>query len=277
MSLARWRDWASGWLPATALPDRPDLGARYPWRQVVLHDTRRAEAAAHRVLKRAACLGLDWRVGLSGGKDSTAMALLCREHGFHARGMSVKDDLDYPGERDYLAALCTHAALELDIIGPPISLVAWLRDSSACLVEDLHSRTADLSRRWFYDVLDGYQQEQGYDGVLLGLRGQESPGRQANATYRGSIYRRKDGLTVAQPLASWSALDVHAYLWRRQVPVLPVYLCIDPGAEPFALRKSWWVCGGGPARYGHYAWLRRWWPDLWRVAATIDPEVAAIS
>lgn len=81
---------------------------------------------------------------------------------------------------------------------------------------------------------------------------------------------------MAQPLANWSALDVHAFLAAREVPLLPVYLCVDPGADALALRKSWWVVGGGPARYGHYAWLRRWWPALWDRAVEIDPEVAAL-
>ena len=82
---------------------------------------------------------------------------------------------------------------------------------------------------------------------------------------------------IGQPLANWSALDVHAFLARREVPLLPVYHCIDPGADAMALRKSWWIVAGGPARYGHYAWLRRWWPALWEIAVSIDPEVSRLS
>ena len=82
---------------------------------------------------------------------------------------------------------------------------------------------------------------------------------------------------MGQPLANWTALDVHAFLLEREVPLLPVYLCIDPGADPFALRKSWWIAGGGPARHGHYVWLRRWWPRLWALAVEIDPLVEGVS
>jgi hypothetical protein len=43
------------------------------------------------------------------------------------------------------------------------------------------------------------------------------------------------------------------------------------------VRHSWWVAGGGPAAHGHYAWLRRWWPELWELATEIDPSVGWIS
>lgn len=164
------------------------------------------------------------------------------------------------------------------LLAPPVSLLAYLRATRPSLIEDLHSRTADLSARWFYGLLDEHRAQEGYGGVLLGLRAQESHGRRMNRATRGHVYQRSDGLHVGQPLADWSALDVHAYLWREQVPLLPVYLCVDPGVDALALRKSWWVCGGGPARMGgHYTWLRRWWPQCWRLAVEIDPEVATIS
>ena len=281
MSLSRWRA-LSAHLPANAIPTRPDFGTRYPWRDVALHArsrelVRRVDGARRHL---DAALSRDvpggWRLGLSGGKDSSALAALCA--GLQIPAMSVKDDLDYPGEREALAALTSHTGHALTILTPPVSLLAYLQTTRPSLVEDLHGRTADLSARWFYGLLDQHQATEGYGGVLLGLRAQESRGRALNRATRGPVYQRADGLHVAQPLAEWSALDVHAYLWREGIPVLPVYLCVDPGADALALRKSWWVCGGGPARNGsHYGWLRRWWPDLWRLAVEIDPEVAHLS
>lgn len=278
MTLHHVREWCP-----TGIPEHPDFGTRYPWRALRLHsltrDFRARLDGARRALDRARILDLDWRVGLSGGKDSTALAILLSEHGWRVRGMSVKDDLDYPGERDYIAALLARAVLDADILTPQVSLLAWLRQHRVSLVDDLHSRAAELSREHFYGLLDRHRAQHGYAGVLLGLRSQESRGRRMNRATHGLVYtRRFDGLTIAQPLADWTPEDVHAFLLSRDVPLLPVYLCIDPEQDPMSLRKSWWVCGGGVARRGgHYTWLRRWWPQLYQLAADIDPEVRRIS
>jgi 3'-phosphoadenosine 5'-phosphosulfate sulfotransferase (PAPS reductase)/FAD synthetase len=114
-------------------------------------------------------------------------------------------------------------------------------------------------------------------GVVLGLRQEESAGRRMNVATRGLLYMRASGLWVSQPIARWSTLDVHAFCAAADVPLLPVYLCVDPGADWRRLRKSWWVCGGGPARHGHYGWLRRWWPEQWRRAVEIDAQVTRVS
>lgn len=281
MSLTRWRA-QSTFLPDGSIPNRPDLGLRYPWREVALH--ARSRELVRRVdrsraeIDRALSLDLPggWRMGLSGGKDSTALAFLAPSG---IRGMSVKDDLDYPGERAYLSALSSRTGIPIDVLTPEVSLLDYLRTSRTSLLEDLHGRSAELSATWFYGLLDAYQRREGYGGVMLGLRQAESRGRRLNRAKRGLLYRRaSDGLHVAQPLADWSTLDVHAFLWRCDWPVLPVYLCVDPGMDWARLRKSWWVCGGGPAQLdSHYAWLRRWWPDFWRMAVEIDAGVAQVS
>lgn len=273
--LATWRSrlW---FLPCDGVPVHAMLGERYPWRAVALH----ALSSAHRATIASARRTLDelpalnWRLGVSGGKDSTALALLCQEHGLQVRAMSVKDDLDYPGEVEYVRALCP----DIDVIIPLVSLRGFLRSEQVSLVGPLHSRASALSAQWFYGLLEKHRAEQGYDGVLLGLRQEESHGRRMNRAKRGRVYRREfDGLTVASPIADWSTLDVHAYVWARGWALLPVYLCIDPGIEWDRIRKSWWVAGGPAARRGHYVWLRRWWPALWAQAVEIDPHVAELS
>lgn len=280
MSLDAWRRWTAEWLPPEAIPAHPDLGLRYPWRQVATHrltrSYRRAVDRARRNIDEALALDVDWRVGLSCGKDSTALALLLEGSGVKA--MSVKDDLDYPGEQDYLRALVGRASLEVDVLTPRERLRDFLRRERVSLVNDLHSRAAELSAQHFYGLLDEYRAAEGYNGVFLGLRAEESRGRRWNAG-RGAVYQRKyDGLWVAQPLRHWSTLDVHAFALEQEAPLLPLYLCVEPDSDPLMLRKSWWVAGGYAATvFGHYSHLRRWWPMLWEIAVEIDPEVATIS
>jgi 3'-phosphoadenosine 5'-phosphosulfate sulfotransferase (PAPS reductase)/FAD synthetase len=268
--------------PAAAIPTRAELGTEYPWQAVAARSRtvahgRAVEAALEAVAttQAAMCAG-GWRFGFSGGKDSTALGGLLHRAGWTLPAMSVKDDLDYPGERPFVEALCRRWRVPLDVLTPAGSLFESLRGTS--LVEgDLHSRSAALSRTWFYEPLDAYHEREGYGGVVLGLRQEESAGRRMNVATRGLLYMRASGLWVSQPIARWSTLDVHAFCAAADVPLLPVYLCVDPGADWRRLRKSWWVCGGGPARHGHYGWLRRWWPEQWRRAVEIDAQVTRVS
>lgn len=282
MTREGWLAAVTAWCGSGALPARCDVGTLYPWRAVALHATtvgfkrRVREAAA--VLADARAMDIDWRASISGGKDSTALAVLLAESGWRVSAVSVKDDLDYPSERAYVEALCDRLGLSVDILVPP-SLRAFLAASAVSLTTPQHGRQDALSDLHFYGLLNGHRAQHGYRGVLMGLRAAESRGRAVNAAVRGAIYTRGyDGLTVGQPLRRWTALDVHAYLHTRCVPLLPCYLCVDSDADPFAIRKSWWVVGGLPATIGsHYAWLRRWWPDLYQLAAEIDPTVRALS
>lgn len=280
-SLDDWRRAIGPLVPPEAIPTRPELGRLYPWRAVTLHALSREHArrvdGARRLLAQAQETGASWRLGWSAGKDSTALAALAAEAGWHVQAVSVKDDLDYPGETEYVQGLALRLGLEVAILQPTVSLLEYLRQMGASLTEDLHSRRADLSREHFYGLLDSYRAQEGYDGVLLGLRAGESSHRRRNRCFNGPLYRRRDGLAVCTPLADWTSLDVHAYLAARDVPILPVYLCIDDAREALEVRKSWYVAGGWAAQYGHYAWLRRWWPELYARAAGVHWGVEAVS
>lgn len=260
---------------------RPEVGELYPWGVVAAHASSVAFAhaidGARRVIDAADVMGAEWRIACSGGKDSTALALLLAEEGWRPGIVSVKDDLDYPGEDAYVRHLAWWTGNHAAVLSPDVSLRAWLRECGASLIEDLHGRAAELSAKHFHGVLDAHRAAEGYNGVFLGLRAAESATRTAARAANGTAYRRADGLHVASPLADWSALDVHAMLQSRGAPILPVYACVEPGADPMAIRKSWWVAGGGMASHGHYGWLRRWWPALYEQARAIDPNVERVA
>lgn len=209
----------------------------------------------------------------SGGKDSTAMVhLVCAESGLSVVAVSEKDDLDYPGEDDYIERLASKWGLDLRIVRPPGSLIEWLENHSTELEagEDVHGRSAALSKENFYDVIEAATEP--FDGIFLGLRKGESHGRLMNRVTHGHTYRRRDGKLVCQPLADWSGLDVMAYMAARDIEPLPVYRCVgfDPThtAEPWRVRKSWWLPGAG-ARYGATAWLKHYYPSLYRKLETV--------
>ena len=282
-SPADWRaSWDSLGLPATAVPTAPTFGALYPWPTIL----QRAMSPAHRRkveiakdrLRETMALHPDARLGWSAGKDSTALAAMCHEVGLTVPAFGEKDDLDYPAEVEYLHALGARFGLPVEVLTPDVSLLQFLKDAHVSLVSDLHGQTAALSSEHFYGLLRKHRKKAGYNAVILGLRSNESKHRAVNRASHGWIYERKsDGLTVSSPIADWEDIDVHAYLASRDVPLMPLYLCVDPGADALRLRKSWFVAGGGAARYGHYVWLRRWWPDLWEKIADLDPEMRRLS
>ena len=281
-----WRArWDALGLPPDALPACPELGLRYPWQQIALRalsdlHRRKVAAARERIREASRLEGGVWRLGWSAGKDSTACAALIAECGLQSifPAFGEKDDIDYPGEVEYLHTVA--AALEMppvEVLRPKVMLLDWLSAHGVNLTEDLHSQAAGLSSEHFYGLLREHRKQSGHNAVVLGLRSNESKHRAKNRATHGWMYKRADGLTVCAPLADWEDIDVHAYLMARDIPVLPVYLCVDPGMDALRIRKSWWLAGGGVARHGHYQWLRRWWPDLWETAAAIDTRIRLLS
>jgi 3'-phosphoadenosine 5'-phosphosulfate sulfotransferase (PAPS reductase)/FAD synthetase len=283
-STAGWRaQWDALHLPAEAVPTAPDFGRYYPWaailQRVMSPVHRRKVAIARERMAEAMAAHPDARLGWSAGKDSTALAAMIGEMGLSVPAFGEKDDLDYPAELEYLHALGARFRLPVEILTPEISLLQFLKDQRVSLVNDLHGQTASLSRDHFYGLLRRHRKQAGYNAVILGLRSDESRARKMNRRSHGWIYTRaSDGLTIIAPLADWEDIDVHAYLTSRDVPLMPLYLCIDPGMDALKIRKSWFVAGGFAASIGgHYVWLRRWWPDLWERIADIDPEMRRLS
>lgn len=227
---------------------------------------RRRLDTARRVVADAAILGLPSAVMWSAGKDSTALThLVCVDAGMRVTVYSEKDDLDYPGEEEYLTRLAAEWGVDLRIIRPAVSPAGWMAEHGRELQgsDDLHSRAAGLSKECFYGVVESATADAGL--IYLGLRAKESHGRAMNTYQRGPLYQKRDGKWVCQPLAYWQGIDVYAYMMTHGIPFLPVYRCIAfmHNEEPWRVRKSWWVPGAS-GRHGGVAWLRHYYPSLFR-------------
>jgi len=146
-------------------------------------------------------------IAWSGGKDSTALVhLVCVEAGLPVRAMSIKDDLDFPGEEEYVLDLSAEWGVACDIVRPPFSLQDWLKQHGAELDpgEDMHGRDVAFAKKAFYLVVEAYRLSHASPGVYLGLRKEESRARMMNRIQRGPIYTKKTGETVCQPLCDWT-------------------------------------------------------------------------
>jgi len=230
---------------------------------------RRTVDAARRLTELALANSSRPSLSWSGGKDSTDLAhlvgVLCGAGSVKVH--SEKDDLDYPGEEDYVRGLASAWGLDLTILRPPVSPSEWIARRAAHMSggEDIHSRSAGLSKMCFYPVMEAATRE--HDLVFLGLRAEESGIRRNLRAARGRLYSLKSGQRRCIPISDWRGIDVYAYAEVHGFEFLPVYRCIgfldELRLRPWLVRKSWWLPGVHAARQGQAAWLRRYYPSLW--------------
>ena len=238
---------------------------------------------AKRVAAEALEKGVAPSVSYSGGKDSTALThLVCVELGAAPRVVvhSEKDDLDYPGEEAYVREHATAWGLRLNILRPPTSPVEWIAKRAARMSgdDDVHGRTAGLSKACFYGVMEAADRE--HDVSFLGLRMEESGVRKILLASRGLLYQLKSGLWRCNPLGHWRGIDVYAYLDQHGIEPLSVYRCVgwlpEHRQNPALIRKSWWL-PGIHARHGQTAWLRHYYPSLYERYRSWFPDAASFT
>lgn len=218
-----------------------------------------------------------WSCMVSGGKDSTVLAHLVASADPTVPWVSEKDDMDYPGERDYVDQLAARCSSPLTIVSPAFSV--WERFAAIAPTlgawEDIHGRATQFSQAAFYDVVEAATAGR---SILLGLRAEESRGRAMNRYSRGLTYAKRSGQVVCQPIADWTALDVYAYAALHDLPLLPIYHCVAlmHRDEPGRIRKSWWV-GGSANATGHVRWLAHYWPSLYTKLIRVMPHARALT
>jgi 3'-phosphoadenosine 5'-phosphosulfate sulfotransferase (PAPS reductase)/FAD synthetase len=261
---------------------REDVRAWAAWMQAAVMRRRtlryrNAVDEARRIVGEALARGQKPSASVSGGKDSSALAILLGELGAPVEVLSEKDDLDYPGEESYVRALCASAKLPLRILRPPVepSVLLAARAGRMSGGEDQHGRGSAMARTCFYDVMEGAEREGGYDLGFWGLRAGESGPRQKLLHARGPLYQLQAGPWRCHPLAWWEGIDVYAFLEARGVEMLPVYRCCgwlpEHRRDPSRIRKSWWIPGVHAAK-GQAAWLRHYWPSLWERWKALFPD-----
>ncbi len=235
-----------------------------------------AKRIAARELERASAPCVAW----SAGKDSTALAHLVAVElaTTHVTLVREKDDLDYAGAEEYVTALAASWGAPLTIVRPDVSPAEWVaaRARNMSLGDDIHSRSAGLSKACFYGVME--RANQNHDLVMMGLRAEESGLRSQLIRRKGASYALKSGERRAHPIGALTGLDVLTYLHAVGVEPLHVYRCVAflHATEPWMIRKSWWLPGIS-ARHGQVAWLRRYYPSLYERAKRLFGNAASFT
>lgn len=117
-----------------------------------------------------------------------------------------------------------------------------------------------------------FVKENNIDGYFQGLRADESKARRMMAASHGATFeRKKDGLTVCNPLLRWTGRDIWAYIVANDVPYHPEY-----DNEKFnnreQIRLSNWS-GLYMSRRGRMVDLKNNHPDLYQKLVGEFPEV----
>jgi len=248
------------------------------WREIFglhanLHSFKAKVSQAKQEIEKFLSMGLNVYGSISGGKDSTAMMHLINSINPSVPFMSEKDDMDFPGEMEYIELLATKYDLDIDIISPSVSL--WEEIKVVDFTEDIHSRGTSFSDRNFYGLISKYKKAKGFNGVFLGLRSQESKGRKENFKKNGYTYFNKtDNGYVCQPLANFTARDVFAYLVSNGIPIFEVYFKTMFVGGPEDIRKSW-VLPSARSSKGQALWLKYYYPDIFAKLCEINPLMRA--
>lgn len=237
-----------------------------------------AKWAVEKALRLAMEAGLPERTcfSASAGKDSSVgWHLVAVEMGIPCEAVSEKDDLDFPGEESYLRALEAAWGVPVRIVHPPVSPSAFIEDQarrgSLQPGDDIHARSAGLSKACFYKVIEEATRD--YSVHMLGLRAEESGQRAILTQVKGRVYELRGARVKGSdaprqfrcnPIAGWTGLDVYGYAASRGFDLLHVYRCVGlmHADDPSRVRKSWWLPGASSSR-GQVAWLHRYYPSLY--------------
>lgn len=223
-----------------------------------LASTRRRIDGAREALRAATEAGR-LVVASSWGKDSTVLLDLATEVLGPVDVLYLESGYEMPGTEEQIAYWSGRGCRVQRVPGRGLAeTIAWLHDVGLGWErEDQSAASRSKATR-----AETWCAEHGFDVSILGLRAEESIHRRIRSAHYGLVYRRRDGHTVATPLAWWTAADVWSWIACRDLPYLPLYDAETHGLSRYTLRNTGWLTTVDVDR--RMPWLREHYPDLWR-------------
>ena len=222
------------------------LHAKTNWHKTLVKHSRR-------IIQDAISKNCSWYVAYSGGKDSTVVANLLPE----LPRLYVDEEWLLPETEEYLQRTKNlHRIKKRDEHAE--FFTAWKNEPDAWAGKNVTGR---------------YAQSQGWGGVFLGLRKDESGDRKIHLRSQGNLFfSQSRQMWQCNPIADWSWRDVWAFIYANDLGYNRAYDRLDEiGIEPERQRI-------GPLAqrcvlgYGQIAILKRGWPELYNEFVEQFPE-----
>lgn len=185
-------------------------------------------------------------VSCGGGKDSTAIAVLARRVAPSVTIICADPPNPLPDREEHVTDL-------LSWLGGPVVRIPYPWNVSRVLLGE-EQYPEGLKIR----VLSDWQKQHNIDGVVLGIRAEESKRRTLAVKSRGAVYRIQPGWRCL-PICDFTAAETLCVALIADAPINPVYTRQN-GQLDFNLIHdgTWWAHDGGQS----LEWMHDWYPDF---------------
>lgn len=203
-----------------------------------------------------------WYVAFSGGKDSTVVAALVREVEPNVPLMTSLPKWHLPETEEYLQRV----GARLTASGSD-HRTGWAPnwDSPDELPEGI-TWLGNAGQVKHYGL-------EGVCGVFLGLREEESGRRRVHLRTRGELFfSQKDGIWHCSPIASWTVMDVWAFIHSTGIDYNRAYDRMEEIGIPLEKQRIGPFAVEEALGRGQLAILKRGWPELFQRYAEEHPE-----
>ncbi len=214
-------------------------------------------------------------VAFSGGKDSLCVLHLARQLRPDITVAFYDSGAEFPDTLEFVKRIQEEWQLDLYWLEPEFTLLELYEMVGAWKGEPREEAfMAGEIKRILIDEPSAWMRDQGFDGVLMGLRGEESKGRKRNFLRHGTIYQiQTTGAWHCIPIATWTARDVWAYVASHGLSYNAVYDKPWPGGREAIRVGAYAGSTGVTIAKGRWAFLKRHYPGLWNEFAARFPGV----
>jgi len=234
---------------------------------------RREAMTLHFIQETLSSIDGTWTISFSGGKDSTVMLDLVRRVASDTVAVFADSGAEYPETLDIMAKTANVKTYypELTIL-EMYRMVDRYGHTDGEYGSDWHWPMGSIKRCMIYEPMTRAQDELHATGGFIGLRAEESYGREMLRRIRGKLLQAKAGDWRCYPMLDWTTEDIWAYIASRNLEYNEVYDILAEIGEP---REQWRVApyaGGTALGFGRWATLKRGWPSLFNRFAAEFPE-----